>query len=83
MRMKSLSLPLDSHGGAVGQCLGNAVHELSGLLARAHDGIGTKFGCVLEHQVERIGACLLAEFAEQGSVAADNSLQARAAGVDD
>jgi len=51
-------------GGTVGQHLGDAVHDLRGVVARADDGISAHLSGVLQHQVEGVLAGALAHFRE-------------------
>src|SRR5581483_3754188 len=51
----------DDDSGAISQDLGDALHHLGCVIARADDRVGAEIAGVLQHQVKRLGACLLAE----------------------
>src|SRR5262249_41599063 len=73
----------DDHGGAVAQDLGDPAHHFGGVIADADDRIRAQLLCVLEHQLERLAARLLAEAGEQRNVAADQRLQRAAQRAED
>ena len=62
-------------GGAVGEHLGDALHHLSGVVAHAYDGVGAVLSGVLQHQLECVLACLLAELRQNCDISADNRLK--------
>jgi hypothetical protein len=71
------------NGGAVGQDLGDSVHDFVGVVAEGDDGVGAELGGVEAHHCEGVLAGLFAEFGEEGDVAADDGLNFGAEGGDD
>src|SRR5215831_17895928 len=67
---------LDHDGGSVRQHFGLSAHDLRGVITHAEHSVGAVFRGMLQHQVERIGAGLLAEVAKDGDVAANDGLKA-------
>src|SRR5215468_6795731 len=71
---------LDVDGGAVRQHFGDTLHDFGRIVAGSDDGVATQFGGVLQHEIEGLGACLLAQIREQCDVPADQGLQSGANG---
>src|SRR4029077_11308408 len=74
---------LHNHGGPVSQHLGDALHDLGGVVASADDGVPAQFGGVGQHQVKGFGTSFFAEVGQQRNVAAQNRLQPGANGSED
>src|SRR5579864_391658 len=74
----SLFRSLHVDGGSVGQNLGDALHDLGGIVAGADDRIAAEFRRMLQHQVEGLGARFLTQVGQQRDVAANYSLEASA-----
>ena len=55
---------LDVDCGAVSEHLGDALHDLGGVVAGADHGVAAQFRCMLQHEVEGLGARLLAQVRE-------------------
>src|SRR5258708_1244336 len=70
------ALSLDSC--PVREHLGDALHHLGGVVAHSDDRVCSVLGGMLQQQLERIFARLLAEIRQNGDVSADNGLQSRA-----
>src|SRR5207249_10554153 len=69
------SRPLDRHGGAVAQHLGDALHHLVRVVAHAHHGVGAQLRRVIEHEIEGLLTRLLAQLGEERDVAAEDGLE--------
>src|SRR5262245_7241315 len=70
----------DDDSSAVAEHLGDALHELRGVVADADHRVRTHLLGMIEHHVEGLGPRPLAELREQRDVAADEGLQRSADG---
>ncbi len=83
MQKGTASEALNDDGGAVGEHLGDSLHEFVGVVAEADDGVGPVLGGVLGHHAEGVLAGLFAELGEDGDVASDDGLEAGTEGPKD
>jgi len=65
------------NGRPIRQNFRDPLHHFGGIVAGADHGVASDLRRVLQHQVERFGARLLAEIGQQRDVAADQRLQPR------
>src|SRR6266581_5193208 len=69
-------------GRSVAQHLGDALHDLVGIVPDAHHGVRAQLLGVLQHLLEGVGPRLLAQLREQGDVPSHDRLQRRAQRAD-
>lgn len=67
---------LDDHGRAVAQDLGQAGHELGGVIVHGDDGIRAMLLCVLAHEAIGIRPGPLAQIGVDGDVACSPAARA-------
>lgn len=71
---------LHHDGGPIGEDFGDALHDLSGVVASADHRIRSEIPSMFEHQIESFGARFFAKIGQQCDVAADQRLQSRSDG---
>lgn len=74
---RSLRDTLDQNGGAVGQHLGDALHDFRGIILHGDDGVSTMLTGMLQEQFVSIFPRFFAEVRENSDIPPNDGLQCR------
>src|SRR5260221_1044800 len=73
----------DDHRRSIAKNLGDAAHDLGRIVTNPDDRVGADRARMLDHELESLRSCLLAETAEQRDIAAEECLQRSADRAED